>query len=47
MSKKRRAEIAHGLTEVNVIENVKRIHRHGCAQTRLFLFLVFPGFALD
>src|SRR5713226_2104079 len=47
MSKKRRAQIAHGLAEVNVIENVKRIHCHGCAQALLLIFLTFPSFGCD
>src|SRR6266852_3026795 len=47
MSKKRRAQIAHWPAQVNVIENVKCIHRHGCAQPRILLFLAFPGFGCD
>jgi len=34
-------------TELNVIENVKRIHRPRLRADPSVLFLVFPGFALD
>jgi len=36
ISKKRGAQIAHGPAEVNVIENVKRIHRYSSARARIF-----------
>src|SRR6266446_4677766 len=47
MSKKRRPQIAHGPAEVNVIENVKRIHCYGRARARILLFLTFPSFGCD
>src|SRR3989442_13592296 len=44
MSKKRRAQIAHRPAEVNVIENVERIHCYGRARARILLFLTFSSF---
>src|SRR6266404_62021 len=47
MSKKRRAQIAHWSAEVNVIENVKRVHRYGSARARVLRLPMCLSFGRD
>src|SRR6266850_1548886 len=47
ISKKRGAQIAYRPAEVDVIENVERIHCYGRARARILLFLTFPSFGGD